>query len=167
MILALLAALLSFPAHAAGVAASTAAVKAAAVPATSPALAQSTQTVGSIYTGDRVRDPFQPASSGGGGRSSAKHDDGEPEPPPTADIHTLSLRGILKDNNADYAIFAAETGETFMLRAGRLYNDRNKPVQGITGRINLKQKLVELFTPEKDRQPYIIGETKEKDEEKH
>lgn len=160
MILALLAALLASPAPAAGVVASTAA-------ATSPALAQSTQTVGSLYTGDRVRDPFLPASSGGG-RSVAKKEDGEPEAPPTADIHALSLRGLLKDSNADYAIFAAETGETFMLRAGRLYNDRNKPVQGITGRINLKQKLVELFTPEKDRQPFIIGEArdKEKDEGK-
>lgn len=160
MMTALLAVLLGAPACAAGVAASTAA---AAV----PALAQSTQTVGSLYTGDRVRDPFLPATSGGG-RRAAKRDDGEPEPPPTADIHALSLRGILKDKNADYAIFAAETGETFMLRRGRLYNDRNKPVQGITGRINLKQKLVELFTPEKDRQPFIIGETrdKDKDEEK-
>lgn len=161
MIAALLAVLLGAPASAAGVAASTAA---AAV----PALAQSTQTVGSIYTGDRVRDPFLPASSGGGGSRAAKREDGEPEAPPTADIHALSLRGILKDKNADYAIFASESGETFMLRAGRLYNDRNKPVQGITGRIDLRRKLVELFTPEKDRQPFIIGETRDKetDEEK-
>lgn len=156
-ILALLAVLLGAPASAAGVAASTAAA---------PGVQQSTQTVGSLYTGDRVRDPFMPAASGGGGSRAAKREDGEPEPPPSADIHALTLRGILKDRNADYAIFAAETGETFMLRAGRLYNERNKPVQGITGRINLKQKLVELFTPEKDRQPFIIGESKDKDESK-
>lgn len=154
MMLALLAVLLAAPASAAGVAASTAAA--------APGVQQSTQTVGSLYTGDRVRDPFMPATSGGGSRTQRK-DDGEPEPPPTADIHALTLRGILKDRNADYAIFAAETGETFMLRAGRLYNERNKPVQGITGRINLKQKLVELFTPEKDRQPFIIGESKDKE----
>jgi hypothetical protein len=160
MMLALLAVLLGAPASAAGV--STAAASGA------PGVQQSTQTVGSIYTGDRVRDPFMPATSGGGGSRAAKRDDGEPEPPPTADIHALTLRGILKDKNADFAIFAAETGETFMLRAGRLYNERNKPVQGITVRINLKQKLVELFTPERDRQPFIICESrdKEKDESK-
>lgn len=156
MTLALLAVLLGVPAHAAGAELSTAAAA---------GVQQSTQTVGSLYTGDRVRDPFMPATSGGSGRA-AKREDGEPEAPPTADIHALTLRGILKDNRADYAIFAAETGETFMLRAGRLYNERNKPVQGITGRINLKQKLVELFTPEKDRQPFIIGESKDKDESK-
>lgn len=155
MTILLLAVLLGSPAHAAGApAVSTAA-------ATGP-LAQSTMTVGSLYTGDRVRDPFMPASSGGG-RGPAVADKDEPQGPPVADIHALSLRGILKDAAADYAIFAAETGEVFMLRAGKLYNDRNKVVRGVTGRINLRQKLVELFTADKDRQPFTIGESKDKE----
>ena len=121
-------------------------------------------TVAALYTGDRVRDPFQPASSGvrGAARVEEKADLG----PPTADIHALTLRGMLKDAAADYALFAAETGEVFMLRANRLYNERNKIVPGITGRINLKQKRVELMTADKDVQTYLIGEPKEKDEEK-
>ena len=53
-----------------------------------------------------------------------------------------------------------------MLRANRLYNERNKLVPGITGRINLKQKRVELMTADKDVQTYLIGEPKEKDEDK-
>ncbi|MDX6770448.1 MAG: hypothetical protein SF051_13010 [Elusimicrobiota bacterium] len=155
MILALLAVLLAPAAHAAAPAVSTAAP--AAVSAT-------THTVASLYTGDRGRDPFLPASSGG--RAPARVDLDAPQGPPTADIHALTLRGILKDRSADFAIFAAESGETFMLRAGRLYNERNKPVPGITGRINLKQKRVELMTADKDVQTFVIGETnKEKDEE--
>lgn len=157
---ALLSALLASSALAAG-------APAPVTPAPPPALAQSTQTVGSLYTGDRVRDPFLPASSSGA-RAARKEEGGQPEASPSVDIHALTLRGMMKDSAADYALFAAETGEVFMLRAGRLFNDRNKPVQGITGRIRLKQKMVELFTPERDRQPFIIGESrdKEKDEEK-
>lgn len=142
-----------------------AAFAAAPAPAAAPAAAaQSTMTVAALYTGDRVRDPFQPASSGvrGTARVEEKTDLG----PPTADIHALTLRGMLKDAAADYALFAAESGEVFMLRANRLYNERNKLVPGITGRINLKQKRVELMTADKDVQTYLIGEPKEKDEDK-
>ena len=66
-----------------------------------------------------------------------------------------------------YALFASESGGTYMLRAGRLYNDRNKPIPGITGRIKLKQKTVELITAEKDVQVFRLGEDeKDKDKEK-
>lgn len=162
MITALLVALLAGPVLAQ---APVAPAPAPAVAAAPGAPAVSTQTVGSLYTGDRGRDPFLPATTGG--RSGARNDKEELEGPPTADIHALTLRGILKDAKADFAIFAAESGETFMLRGGRLYNDRNKPIAGVTGRINLKQKRVELMTADKDVQTYVIGETKdkEKDEE--
>lgn len=132
--------------------------------ATAPPPMQSTMTVASLYTGDRVRDPFQPASSGG--RGSVRVEEKTDLGPPTVDIHALTLRGMLKDSSADYALFAAETGEVFMLRSNRLYNERNKVVPGVTGRINLKQKRVELMTADKDVQTYLIGEPKEKDEEK-
>ncbi len=155
MILALLAVLLAPPAHAAAPAVSTAA---AAVPV------QSTMTVASLYTGDRMRDPFTPATSGGRGPIRAEKE--EDAGPPTADIHALALRGMLKDASTDYALFAAETGEVFMLKAGRLYNERNKPVPGITGRINLRQKRVELMTADKDVQTFVIGESKDKEEDK-
>ena len=52
-----------------------------------------------------------------------------------------------------------------MLRAGKFYNDRNKLVPGISGRIRLKQKTVELVTAEKDVQVFRLGE-EEKDKEK-
>lgn len=126
----------------------------------------STQTVGSIYTGDRVRDPFQAATMGGGGSRRAESKTEGDNGPEVVDIHGMSLRGIMKDAKTDYALFTAETGGSYVLRGGRLYNERNKPVQGITGAVKLKQKTVELVTADKDVQVFRLGEEEDKDKEK-
>ena len=127
----------------------------------SPAV--STQTVSSIYTGDRVRDPFLPAAMGGS--SVRRSEDAKAEGPEVVDIHGMSLRGILKDAKVDYALFTAETGGSYLLRGGLLFNERNKVVPGIRGVIKLKQKTVELITPDKDVQVFRLGED-EKEKEK-
>jgi hypothetical protein len=125
----------------------------------------STQTVSSIYTGDRVRDPFLPAAMGGA--SPRRVDDSKAGGPEIVDIHGMMLRGIMRDTKIDYALFTSEAGGTYLLRGGKLYNERNKPVPGITGSIKLKQKTVELITPDKDVQVFRLGEDdKEKDKEK-
>lgn len=140
-----------------------AAVAASTATAASPAaVVVTTQTVSTIYTGDRVRDPFLPAAMGGG--SARRRDDEKAEGPEVVDIHALSLRGIMKDDKIDYALFASETGATYLLRGGRLYDERQKPVQGIRGAIKIKQKTVELITPDKDVQVFRLGED-EKDKE--
>lgn len=132
----------------------------AASTAAAQGLGVSTQTVSSLYTGDRVRDPFLPAAMGSSARRVEEKTDG----PEVVDIHALLLRGIMRDARVDYAIFGSENGGTYLLRGGRVYNDRNKRVPGITGRINLKQKTVELMTPDKDVQIYRLGED-DKDKE--
>ena len=142
------------PVAAAAVQSSTAAV----VP---PMVGLSTYTVSTLYTGDRVRDPFLPQSMGGAPRAREKG------VVIVTDIHTLQLRGIMKDASSDFALFAAEDGTTLVLRGGRLYDDHNKPVPGISGRIQLKQKRAELMTADKDVQVYNLGETDDaKDKEK-
>lgn len=123
----------------------------------------STQTVSSIYTGDRVRDPFLPAAMGG--TSVRRVENTKTGGPEVVDIHGMTLRGIMKDARVDYALFASEGGGVFLLRGGKLYNDRHKPVPGITGAIRLKQKTVELITPDKDVQVFRLGED-EKEKEK-
>lgn len=140
------------------------AAAAPAPPAAAPpaALGVATHTVSSLYTGDRVRDPFLPVSMGSG-PSSRPAD--EKEGPTVVDIHALQLRGLMKDSAADFAIFAGDFGQTFFLRVGRLYDGRNKPVPGVTGRIKIKQKRVELITADKDVQVFNLGETDE-DKEK-
>lgn len=129
-------------------------VKSTAAPAGAPAsaLALSTYTVSTLYTGDKVRDPFMPSTVGGGGRPRDKN------APLVVDIHALELRGIMKDARSDFALFSTDNGTTLILRGRRLYDDRNKPVPGITGSINIKQKRAELITADKDRQPFQLGE---------
>jgi len=135
------------PASAPMIASST--TSAAAQQQAALALGVSTYTVSTLYTGDKTRDPFLPPSMGGG----SKHIAGTP-----IDIHTLKLVGIMKDPVADYAIFNTDFGTTLIFRGGRLYDERSHIVPGITGRIKPKQKWVELVTPEKDVQPFRLGE---------
>jgi hypothetical protein len=117
------------------------------------ALGVSTYTVSTLYTGDKVRDPFLAPSVGGGpARPRDKNT------PLVVDIHTLELRGIMKDANSDFAIFSMDAGGTLILRGNRLYDDHRKRVPGITGSIKLKQKRAELVTADKDVQIYSLGE---------
>lgn len=136
----------------------------AASTSTALPLGVSTQTVSSIYTGDRARDPFMPAAMGA---KSARRvtDENKPEGPEVVDIHGMQLKGILKDTKIDFALFSAEAGGSYILRGGKLYNERNKQVPGITGNIKIKQKTVELITADKDVQVFRLGED-EKDKEK-
>jgi len=148
------------------------ALTAAAAPAgsvvaasTSPASAligTSTHTISSLYTGDRVRDPFLPASMGGA--PTRPVDDGAE--PVATDIHALQLRGLMKDAFSDFAVFGSDTGQTYLLRAGKLFDGRNKRVPGVTGRIQLKQKRVELITADKDVQVFVLGEIDDKEKDR-
>lgn len=126
---------------------------ASAAPAPAPAaVGLSTYTVSTMYTGDRVRDPFMPPSMGGPSRV---HEKGAGAP--ALDIHSLQLRGIMQDGKTDFALFATDEGSTLILRGGRLY-DGNKAVPGISGRIHIKQKRAELVTADKDVQIFSLGE---------
>jgi hypothetical protein len=130
------------------------AAPAPALPApASLALGVSTYTIASLYTGDRVRDPFLPPAMGSGRK---RAEDGSTEP---VDIHSLQLRGILNDAATDFAVFSSDFGTTLILRGGRLYDERSRVVPGITGRIKPKQKRVELITTDRDVQVFRLGET--------
>jgi hypothetical protein len=145
-----------------GVRASTSAAGGAA--AADLALGVSTYTVSTLYTGDRVRDPFLPLSMGGGGPGRAA----EKSAALGVDIQGLQLRGIMKDEKSDFALFSMDNGKTLVLRDGHLYDERNKRVPGITGRIYLKKKMAKLVTADKDEKIYSFGESgddKDKDQE--
>ncbi|MFI5349930.1 MAG: hypothetical protein ACHQ2Z_10320 [Elusimicrobiota bacterium] len=125
----------------------------APAPSAANALGVSTYTVSTLYTGDKVRDPFLPPSVGGG--PSHPRDRNAPN---VVDIHALELRGIMKDGKNDFAIFSTDSGGRLILRGRRLYDDHNKVVPGITGFIHMKQKRAELITADKDVQIYSLGE---------
>lgn len=130
----------------------------AASSGTAAAFGASTQTVSTIYTGDRYRDPFLPPSAGGG-PARPKVQEG----PLVVDIHAVQLRGIMKDSAGDFALFGMDNGMTLILRGGRLYDERNKRVPGVTGRVRIKQKRAELITEDKDVQVFTLGETVDPD----
>lgn len=140
------------------VAAAAAAAPAAAPAVTKPEVKASTPTptISSIYTAERLRDPFQP---GGTGASAAA------EKSFTIDdfnVHNLVLRGTMKDGASDYALLSdREFGVAFILRNGKLYDSKRKAVQGVTGRIHLKEKTVELTGPDGDVQVLRLGEEEE------
>ncbi|MDE2142497.1 MAG: hypothetical protein KGL74_05105 [Elusimicrobia bacterium] len=136
------------------------AVPASTATAVAPMLGFSTYTVSTLYTGDRVRDPFLPQSMGGPVRVREKG------VPVVIDIHALQLRGIMKDGTSDFALFSNDDGTSLMLRGARLYDERGKAVPGITGHIRIKQKRAELMTADKDVQIYSLGETEDAKKDK-
>lgn len=107
-----------------------------------------------IYTADRLRDPFMASASGGAGalgKTFSLESD--------FNIHSLSLRGIMKDAGTDYALFSDPNfGISFILRNGRLYDGRGKPVPGIAGKLKIKEKWAQLETAEHDVQIFRLGE---------
>ncbi|MBI3551208.1 MAG: hypothetical protein HY077_01715 [Elusimicrobia bacterium] len=108
-------------------------------------------SVETIYTVDKLRDPFLKSALGG---VSSK-----PFSPDDFSIHNLALRGVMKDQAADYALFTDNSfGVTFILRRGKLYDGKGKPVPGVTGSMNLKQKTAHLMTQESDVQTFRLGE---------
>ncbi len=132
------------------------AVATAEVHAATPA----TVSPSTIYTVERLRDPFTPVTGGAPGSVA-------PTKAFTADdfnIHTLSLRGIMKDQANDYALFSDPTyGVSFILRRGKLYDFKNKLVRGVTGELDVKRKRAQLRTiADGDVQTYRLGE-EEKD----
>lgn len=138
------------PAQAAQVQPSTAAAKGAQVQASTAA------TIGSIYTVERLRDPFARTTGSSGGGS------GKPFTPEDFNIHNLSLRGLMKDAGTAYALFTdAQFGATFILRWGKLYDPKGKPVKGVSGSLDLKKKTAHLMTQDKDVQVFTLGEKAE------
>lgn len=131
--------------------------KTSTAPAVSP-IAASTYTVSTLYTGDQVRDPFLPPSMG----APAGRPPGD-KGPLRVDIHALQLRGIMQDGRRQFALFSTQSGLTLMLRGGRLYDDLNNRIPGITGSIRIRQKRAVLITADKDVQIFDLGEKNDQD----
>ncbi|MBI4375517.1 MAG: hypothetical protein HY549_03615 [Elusimicrobia bacterium] len=129
---------------AAGASAQVAEVKSSTVPPPGP---------GSIYTAEKVRDPFVRTASGGragAGKNFTLED---------FNIHNLTLRAIMKDAKVDYALFSDNSfGVTFILRKETLYSEKGKPIPGVKGSIKGKQRSAFLMTQDGDVQTFRLGE---------
>lgn len=143
---AVLTAFLALPA--AAQAPSAASVQASTRPASVPLATD-------LYRSERLRDPFVEPTAGGGatvlGATAAE--------PAEFSIHALTLKGILGEKSGGMALLIEPvSGATYILRNGRLYDYRNKPVPGVSGAVLPRQKTVRLQTPDKDVQTFILGE---------
>lgn len=104
-----------------------------------------------IYTAEKVRDPFSPAAGGATSGRAYNMDD--------FNIHNLTLRGMMKDRRSDFALFTDNTyGASFILRSGRLFAPNGKPVPGVKGSMDLKKKSAHLETAEADVQIFTLGD---------
>jgi hypothetical protein len=97
------------------------------------------------YEGDRYRDPFIPLN----GVGSDSGNDHAPQ------ISSLILKGIIQDDKGRVAIMSSGVS-SYILRAGRLYDGRNRPVKGISGVIKAQSvvlvgsdRVVKEFTLDK------------------
>lgn len=152
------------------------AAKAAAAPAaaisTSPLSISVGSTIEEIYAGATLRDPFV-AVAGAARAVAAATAPGETPIPagtvPSEDfsIHSLELKGVMEDRTGGFAILVdPKFAASFVLKRGKLFDVRNKPVPGVTGFVKAKQKSVMLVGPGPDRDKRILtmAEKEEEDE---
>lgn len=137
---------------------------------TAPAVVESTGGVRAlgvddIYGGAKLRDPFMKLGGSGAAVApvAAPPKDFDPE---EFSIHQLELKGIMRDKAGMSAMLVdMNTHFSFILRGGRLYDMRKKPVPGVTGVIQPAQKTVTLTTADKDVQTLRLGEDADEAEE--
>jgi hypothetical protein len=101
-----------------------------------------------FYPYTQKRDPFT-ALIGNTSRDSTSSED--------LSIHelpNLELKGILRDRKGKMAMITSRDGGTFLLRAGKIYDRKNRVIPGISGMI--KEKSVILIS--KDQQDQKVTE---------
>ncbi|PCI40784.1 MAG: hypothetical protein COB53_00385 [Elusimicrobia bacterium] len=122
--------------------------------------ATSKMTVKELYKGDRYRDPFAELSAG----ETVSTREEKEFSIETFSIHSLKLKGLMKEKAGNYAIIIDEdTDMGFMLRKSRLFTYQNEKIPGVRGRINMAQQTVTLITDEKDVQVLTLGEEEDED----
>ncbi|MCX5788969.1 MAG: hypothetical protein NTX64_10760 [Elusimicrobia bacterium] len=152
--------------------AASAACAMAAPPAAPAVSTQTASTVDGLYPIAGLRDPFVPVPGGSGrGGAAAAPTDAEGSampaglmPPEEFSIHALALKGVMEDRSGALAVLVdSKYGASFVLKQGRLYDVKNKPVPGVTGVVKVKQKTVRLTTPERDVEVLRMGEHEDND----
>jgi Tfp pilus assembly protein PilP len=91
------------------------------------------------YSGDRYRDPFIPLAGQGAYFS-------ENEESAIPNIASLTLKGIIGEGKTKIALISG-AGSTYILKGGRLYDNRQRQIKGITGAI--KTDSVIMIAPDK------------------
>lgn len=111
-------------------------------------------SISSIYTVEKLRDPFMQGGMGGAAGGTAKTFEAA-----DFNIHNLVLKGIMKDGAVYMAmLFDQEFGVSFVMRGGRIYDGKKKAIPNVKGSIDAKTKTVKLEGLEGDVQVLRLGE---------
>ncbi|MBI5882733.1 MAG: hypothetical protein HZB91_06470 [Elusimicrobia bacterium] len=116
-------------------------------------------TAESLYSVGKMRDPFTKAAEGGAAPAGGCKDE-------DFSIHQLTLKAMMKDPKADFALLSDSCGKNFIFSAGRLYKNavlKRNLVAGVSGKMGIGQKTLTLQTAEKDVQVLRLGEEEEKE----
>ncbi|MFN3966620.1 MAG: hypothetical protein ACK4JE_02845 [Endomicrobiia bacterium] len=73
-------------------------------------------------------------------------------------LGSLTLKGIIIDSKQKIALFSSPTGR-YILRNGKLYDNRNRIVRGLTGTV-LDNNTIKLITEDKFVKTYKLKEEK-------
>lgn len=107
------------------------------------------------YGAANLRNPFAPLT-GGGKVASFKTTE---EAAPTIDINSLTLKGVIYDEKTRNALLVAPSGESYIVKGGRLLASASgKYVEGVAGIV--KKESVVLIT-----KGNVIREVKLREEE--
>jgi len=104
------------------------------------------------YPGMSYRDPFIPLS----GEKLARARLGLTKEAVVPGLGMLSLKGIVKDNKDDIALFSSPQG-SYLLVNGAMYDNQNRRVPGMSGRIVLSRREV-VLTLAGDSKTYALPE---------
>lgn len=121
-----------------------------------------TATVAELYPVDRMRDPFVKPSGSGSGSAAGSGACGLED----FSIHQLTMKAMMKDPRADFALLGDSCGKSYVFSAGKLYRGsvlKKNVVSGVTGRMVIAQKTLTLQTSDKDVQVLRLGEVEEKE----
>lgn len=97
------------------------------------------------YEGDRYRDPFIPLNG-------TNYDATDR----SIQISGLILKGILQDTRGRVAVLSSGVS-SYILRAGRLYDGRNRPMKGVSGVI--KAQSVVLIGSDRTVKEFTLDKT--------
>ena len=104
------------------------------------------------YPGMSYRDPFIPLS----GEKLARARLGLTKEAVVPGLGMLSLKGIIKDSKDEIALFSSPQG-SYLLVNGSMYDNQNRKVPGMTGRIVLSRREV-VLTLGGDSKTYALPE---------
>ena len=97
-----------------------------------------------LYPYAKKRDPFVPLIGNGQAFAEAE---AEQQPKGTKEeneLAKLELKGIMRYKDGKVAIISSTDGESYTLRSGRIYDQKNKKINGITGII--KERSIVLIS---------------------